>query len=35
MKKADKKLIKTVAQLPKNGYLYIIIDSHNGRINQR
>ena len=35
MKKVDKKDEKKVVQLPENGYLYIIIDSHNGRINQR
>lgn len=35
MRKADKKWTKTVAQLPENGYLYIIIDSHDGSISQR
>ncbi len=35
MKKADKKLTKAVVQVLKNDYLYIIIDSHNERINQR
>lgn len=35
MKKGNKKEAKKVVQLAGNGYLYIIIDSPNGRINQR
>nr|DAP51059.1 MAG TPA: hypothetical protein [Caudoviricetes sp.] len=35
MKRGDKKETMKVVQLAGNGYLYIIIDSPNGRINQR